>query len=530
MRFYSITLLTVALLFFVTPMIYQVSFADNTSTVAVLDFESIGSENYLGKAVAEIMRTELVGTERFRVVERAQINKALTEQTLQLSGAIDNNNAVQLGKLLGADLIIVGSVVKIGSAYTINSRMIDVATGEAQLGRNATGNDLNLLTSLSRELIDGLFGGGQEEAALPAAAEPAIAIAEPQHPAQSLPKSTPAPALFNTGITTWNFETGDLAGWQATGEVFVNQPTYGDNPTARKRGQSSSHEGDFWIGGYENRPDPSSPPGATQGDGPQGTLTSAPFVIASKRIGFLIGGGCDMNAVRAELLIGSRVVRSSTGRCNETMEKDEWDVTGFAGQTARIRLIDQSSGGWGHLNFDDVRFIEAAAAVSPQKTDDVPVISWDFEDPELPGWQRSGEAFARQPTYGDNPSARNRGQPSRHQGDYWIGGFENRPGPASAPGTTQGDGPQGVLTSSLFTIKAPTISFLIGGGCDRQKVFVELRVDDRPVRSATGKCNETMERLTWDVSQFRGRQARILIVDRSGGGWGHINVDDFRFE
>ncbi|MBN1615526.1 MAG: hypothetical protein JW950_13765, partial [Deltaproteobacteria bacterium] len=79
--------------------------ADVRPTVAVLDFESIGSEEHLGRAVAEIMRTELIGTRRFRVVERSQINKALSEQTFQKSGVIDESNAVEIGKLLGADLI-----------------------------------------------------------------------------------------------------------------------------------------------------------------------------------------------------------------------------------------------------------------------------------------------------------------------------------------------------------------------------------------------------------------------------------------
>lgn len=132
------------------------------SAIAVLDFESVGAEQHLGKAIAEIMRTELIGTDKFSVVERAQINKALSEQQLQHSGIIDDQSAVQVGKLIGADLIIVGSVVKIGSSYTINSRMIDVKTGEARLGRNVSGNDLNLLTGMSHELIQSLFGSNEK--------------------------------------------------------------------------------------------------------------------------------------------------------------------------------------------------------------------------------------------------------------------------------------------------------------------------------------------------------------------------------
>jgi TolB-like protein len=105
----------------------------------------------------------LIDTKKFRVVERSQINKALSEQRFQQSGVIDERSATEIGKLLGADLIIIGSVVKIGSSYTINSRMIDIKTGEATLGKNVTGNDLNLLANLSRDLIDKLFGTPKQE-------------------------------------------------------------------------------------------------------------------------------------------------------------------------------------------------------------------------------------------------------------------------------------------------------------------------------------------------------------------------------
>jgi TolB-like protein len=140
--------------------------ADNKASVAVLDFESVGSEEHLGKAVAEIVRTELIDAKQFRVLERAQINKALSEQRFQQSGVIDEKSATEIGKILGADLIIIGSVVKIGSSYTINSRLIDIKTGEATLGKNVTGSDLNLLTNLSRTLIDKLFGTPKKEVQL----------------------------------------------------------------------------------------------------------------------------------------------------------------------------------------------------------------------------------------------------------------------------------------------------------------------------------------------------------------------------
>ena len=89
--------------------------------------------------------------------------------------------------------------------------------------------------------------------------------------------------------------------------MFDNQPTFGDNPTARHRGQPSKHQGDWWIGGFENRSSEAAEEGAIQGDEPKGTLTSARFLITGRKISFLIGGGCDMTVVRAELLVDNEV-------------------------------------------------------------------------------------------------------------------------------------------------------------------------------------------------------------------------------
>jgi len=160
----------------------------------------------------------------------------------------------------------------------------------------------------------------------------------------------------SSGGISWNFETGNLSGWTSKGSAFAFQPTYGDNPTARHRGQPSKHQGNYWIGGFEKRPRPSDPAGKTQGDGPKGTLTSDSFVIRHPNISFLIGGGCDMSTERVELLIDGQVVSMASGACTETMKRVVWNVSQFHGRSARIRLIDNSSGGWGHINFDDVKF------------------------------------------------------------------------------------------------------------------------------------------------------------------------------
>lgn len=150
---------------------------------------------------------------------------------------------------------------------------------------------------------------------------------------------------------------------------------------------------------------------------------------------------------------------------------------------------------------------------------------FDFEN-GLRGWVAVGKAFQNQPTFGDNPTARNRGQPAHQQGDWWIGGYENRPSESALAGKIQGDVPKGILISPSFEITGPTISFLIGGGCDIDKVRVELVVHNQVVKKETGKCTETMARKIWNVGEFSGQEAHIKLVDSSSGGWGHINFDD----
>ena len=144
------------------------------------------------------------------------------------------------------------------------------------------------------------------------------------------------------------------------GTAFNNQPTYGNNPSERDKqhNHESNHKGDWWIGTYEKRSNPSEPPGGIQGDDPQGSLTSPSFQITGKLLTFLIGAGCDTSFpnLRAELIVDGEVVRNKTTKeCDEAMTEKSWNVTGYAGKNAQLRLVDHFSGHFGHINFDHLQ-------------------------------------------------------------------------------------------------------------------------------------------------------------------------------
>jgi hypothetical protein len=55
-----------------------------------------------------------------------------------------------------------------------------------------------------------------------------------------------------------------------------------------------------------------------------------------------------------ELVVGGEVVRSATGQDSEHLAWTAWDVRGLAGESARLRVVDNATGGWGHVTVDQV--------------------------------------------------------------------------------------------------------------------------------------------------------------------------------
>ena len=139
----------------------------------------------------------------------------------------------------------------------------------------------------------------------------------------------------------------------------------------------------------------------------------------------------------------------------------------------------------------------------------------DFESTTYGGWSATGEAFGHGPARGTLPGQM---QVSGFNGEGLVNSFH------------KGDASTGTLTSQPFKLERKFISFLIGGGKDVERTSMNLLIDGRVVRTATGPNDkpggtEALAPESWDVSEFAGKSAVIRILDRATGGWGHINVD-----
>ena len=150
---------------------------------------------------------------------------------------------------------------------------------------------------------------------------------------------------------------------------------------------------------------------------------------------------------------------------------------------------------------------------APVQADDLMIA--DFEGDTYAPWTVIGEAFGSGPAHG--PLA----------GQMNVEGFK---GKGLVNSFNKGDDSTGSLTSPEFRIERKYLSFLIGGGMSAEKLALQLLVDGKAVRSATGPNDrpggtEALAQGSWDVSELSGKSATLRIIDEAKGSWGHINVD-----
>ena len=128
-----------------------------TSTrLAVLDFTGEGPTQAFASYSRTISENLVLGFTRsrgIRVMERTRIAEALSELKLSASGAVDTETAVQLGRMLGATGVVMGSYGVVGDEIVITTRYVDVATAEVGNARRVTGRDLLPMVDLLAEQL-----------------------------------------------------------------------------------------------------------------------------------------------------------------------------------------------------------------------------------------------------------------------------------------------------------------------------------------------------------------------------------------
>lgn len=101
------------------------------TTVAVAEFVDLnGRSSDFGKFLAEELITRLFKTKKFKVIERQRLDKVIAEQKLSLTEIIEASSVKRIGRILGVEAIVAGTISELGNNYRINARIINTETGE----------------------------------------------------------------------------------------------------------------------------------------------------------------------------------------------------------------------------------------------------------------------------------------------------------------------------------------------------------------------------------------------------------------
>ena len=96
----------------------------------MLEFDAEGIDYVFSSALASIVRKEVIKASDYKLVDRNAMNEILAEQGLSQSGCVSSECAVEVGKLLGVQQMIGGTLSALGSLYLLDINIIDVETGE----------------------------------------------------------------------------------------------------------------------------------------------------------------------------------------------------------------------------------------------------------------------------------------------------------------------------------------------------------------------------------------------------------------
>ncbi|MDI4643512.1 GH32 C-terminal domain-containing protein [Cohnella hashimotonis] len=305
------------------------------------------------------------------------------------------------------------------------------------------------------------------------------------------------------GLVNHDFESGDLTGWTVvSGNAFSTADVTSDVNWGW--GGPFNQSGTYHLWSFKDG-----------GDAQTGVLKSVNFTLGGNgSVDFLIGGGNDISNLYISLVRvsdGAELFKS-TGNNDEAYTRKSWNAAAYVGTSCYIKIVDNATGGFGHVNIDDINVPVQQGAPSVGE-----LANHDFESGNLSGWNVvSGNAFSAVDVTTDVNWGW--GGPFNQSGTYHLWGFKDG-----------GDVQIGVLKSANFTLGGNgSIDFLVGGGNDASNLYISLvrASDGVELFKSTGNNDEAYTRKSWNAAAYVGTSCYIKIVDNATGGFGHINIDD----
>lgn len=128
-------------------------------TVAIIDFESKAPGNpELGQQLGDILTARMSIYGQFQLVERKKLEELLKEHQLNLTGMVETNQAIKVGKLLGAKIMVFGRAFPVDKDLYIVAKIVGTETSQVK-GVIAKGKMESNLSDIIDQLVDKLADG-----------------------------------------------------------------------------------------------------------------------------------------------------------------------------------------------------------------------------------------------------------------------------------------------------------------------------------------------------------------------------------
>ena len=157
------------------------------------------------------------------------------------------------------------------------------------------------------------------------------------------------PASPSKRSASFDFESGNLAPWKVVegkfGHVIGNRDRF-----FRNLGEYNK-QGDHYLTTLESSAD------AERGsDSQTGVIVSPLFIPKAGSMTFRVGGGNGKKVYVALCLADGEELLTANGVNDQSMQKVKWDLTPYTGKKLFLKVVDQSTTGWGHITVDNFQF------------------------------------------------------------------------------------------------------------------------------------------------------------------------------
>ena len=116
------------LLILLTPI--HPAFTDEKPVLTVLDFEATNASESEMRSIINFLSSAIFRTGKYTVIDVSQRDTILKEMEFSLSGCTDETCLLEVGKMLSAEIIVTGSIGKVGSRYLFSAKLLETETGK----------------------------------------------------------------------------------------------------------------------------------------------------------------------------------------------------------------------------------------------------------------------------------------------------------------------------------------------------------------------------------------------------------------